>query len=226
MPKIFAVEDDDNIRELVCYALRSAGFEAEGFENASAFRERLRTALPDLILLDIMLPDEDGLSVLRSLRGSRKTQSLPVMLLTAKGTEYDRVTGLDTGADDYLVKPFSLLELISRVKAILRRGGIETAAQALRIGTVALDMVRRTVHVDGEPVELTFKEFELLYLMMRHAGVVLTRDSILTQVWGYEYDGGTNRTVDMHIKTLRQKLGTGGDLIKTVRGLGYKLTDE
>lgn len=223
MARIYAVEDDDNIRELVCYALRSAGLEPLGFENAAAFKKQLNTELPQLVLLDIMLPDEDGLKILRGLRENSATAALPVILLTARGTEYDRVTGLDTGADDYIVKPFSVLELLSRIRAVLRRTETKTVTHTLQAGALMLDTLKREVTINGESVALTFKEFELLQYMMENTGVALSRDRLLTQIWGYDYDGGTNRTVDMHIKTLRQKLGLGEDMIQTVRGLGYKL---
>jgi two-component system alkaline phosphatase synthesis response regulator PhoP len=224
MPRIFAVEDDDNIRELTLYALRGAGFDAEGFAEGATALARAAEAPPDLILLDIMLPGEDGVQILKRLRQNRRTQKLPVIFLTAKGAEYDRIAGLDAGADDYITKPFSVMELLSRVKAVLRRTAPDDSAGDCRVGAVLLSPGRRMVLVGDAAVTLTFKEFELLHLLMRNVGIVLSRDKILTEIWGYDYDG-ENRTVDMHIKSLRQKLYCGGDLIKTVRNVGYKIED-
>jgi len=221
---VFLVEDDDSIRELVCYALRSAGFEVMGFEDAESFWKQMSHQLPAIVLLDIMLPGENGLSVLRRLKDNPKTAYLPVIMLTAMGTEHDRILGLDTGADDYIAKPFSVLEMLARVRALLRRSGQQKAdGTAIQIGDLSLDTTKRTVHVLDEEVALTLKEFELLHCLMRHNEAVLTRDQLFTQIWGYEYES-TNRTVDMHIKTVRQKLGCCGEMIKTIRGLGYKIT--
>lgn len=220
---IYLVEDDDSIRELVLYTLHTTGFEAEGFRNAADFWQALEKELPQLVLLDIMLPDEDGLHILKRLRAGAETADLPVMMLTAKSSEYDRVVGLDSGADDYMPKPFGMMELVSRVRALLRRAAKPAAEDKLfTAGALAVDVKRRAVTVDGEPVILTYKEFELLCYLLENRGVVLSRDQILTKIWDYNYSGET-RTVDVHIRTLRQKLGDAGALIETVRGVGYRL---
>lgn len=221
MEKIFCVEDDLNIRELVVYALKSRGYDAEGFKDAKDFFARLAEEQPDLVLLDIMLPDEDGLSILKKIRNNPTTKYLPVIMLTAKSTEYDKVLGLDSGADDYLTKPFGVLELLSRVKAILRRVNTSTN-KCLTVGNITLDPQKRSTYVNDEPVELTFKEFELLSFLMQNEGIVLSRDKIMEVVWGFDYEG-ESRTVDVHINTLRQKLGESGSYIRTVRGVGYKI---
>ncbi|WP_417114484.1 response regulator transcription factor [Hominenteromicrobium sp.] len=223
---IYLVEDDDSIRELVLYTLHTTGFEAEGFQNAAGFWQALEKELPQLVLLDIMLPDEDGLHILKRLRAGAETADLPVMMLTAKSSEYDRVVGLDSGADDYLPKPFGMMELVSRVRALLRRAAKPAAEDKLfTAGSLAVDVKRRAVTVDGEPVILTYKEFELLCYLLENRGVVLSRDQILTKIWDYNYSGET-RTVDVHIRTLRQKLGDAGALIETVRGVGYRLAQD
>lgn len=223
---IYLVEDDDNIRELVLYTLHTTGFEAEGFRNAADFWQALEKELPQLVLLDIMLPDEDGLHILKRLRAGAETADLPVMMLTAKSSEYDRVVGLDSGADDYMPKPFGMMELVSRVRALLRRAAKPAAEDKLfTAGSLAVDVKRRAVTVDGEPVILTYKEFELLCYLLENRGVVLSRDQILTKIWDYNYSGET-RTVDVHIRTLRQKLGDAGTLIETVRGVGYRLAQD
>ncbi|MFR1650548.1 response regulator transcription factor [Hominenteromicrobium sp.] len=223
---IYLVEDDDSIRELVLYTLHTTGFEAEGFQNAADFWQALEKELPQLVLLDIMLPDEDGLHILKRLRAGAETADLPVMMLTAKSSEYDRVVGLDSGADDYLPKPFGMMELVSRVRALLRRAAKPAAEDKLfTAGSLAVDVKRRAVTVDGEPVILTYKEFELLCYLLENRGVVLSRDQILTKIWDYNYSGET-RTVDVHIRTLRQKLGDAGALIETVRGVGYRLAQD
>lgn len=223
---IYLVEDDDSIRELVLYTLHTTGFEAEGFRNAADFWQALEKELPQLVLLDIMLPDEDGLHILKRLRAGAETADLPVMMLTAKSSEYDRVVGLDSGADDYMPKPFGMMELVSRVRALLRRATKPAAEDKLfTAGSLAVDVKRRTVTVDGEPVILTYKEFELLCYLLENRGVVLSRDQILTKIWDYNYSGET-RTVDVHIRTLRQKLGDAGALIETVRGVGYRLAQD
>ena len=223
---IYLVEDDDSIRELVLYTLHTTGFEAEGFRNAADFWQALEKELPQLVLLDIMLPDEDGLHILRRLRAGAETADLPVMMLTAKSSEYDRVVGLDSGADDYMPKPFGMMELVSRVRALLRRAAKPAAEDKLfTAGSLAVDVKRRAVTVDGEPVILTYKEFELLCYLLENRGVVLSRDQILTKIWDYNYSGET-RTVDVHIRTLRQKLGDAGALIETVRGVGYRLAQD
>lgn len=223
---IYLVEDDDSIRELVLYTLHTTGFEAEGFQNAAGFWQALEKELPQLVLLDIMLPDEDGLHILKRLRAGAETADLPVMMLTAKSSEYDRVVGLDSGADDYLPKPFGMMKLVSRVRALLRRAAKPAAEDKLfTAGSLAVDVKRRAVTVDGEPVILTYKEFELLCYLLENRGVVLSRDQILTKIWDYNYSGET-RTVDVHIRTLRQKLGDAGALIETVRGVGYRLAQD
>lgn len=223
---IYLVEDDDSIRELVLYTLHTTGFEAEGFRNAADFWQALEKELPQLVLLDIMLPDEDGLHILKRLRAGAETADLPVMMLTAKSSEYDRVVGLDSGADDYMPKPFGMMELVSRVRALLRRAAKSAAEDKLfTAGSLAVDVKRRAVTVDGEPVILTYKEFELLCYLLENRGVVLSRDQILTKIWDYNYSGET-RTVDVHIRTLRQKLGDAGALIETVRGVGYRLAQD
>ena len=223
---IYLVEDDDSIRQLVLYTLHTTGLEAEGFRNAADFWQALEKELPQLVLLDIMLPDEDGLHILKRLRAGAETADLPVMMLTAKSSEYDRVVGLDSGADDYLPKPFGMMELVSRVRALLRRAAKPAAEDKLfTAGSLAVDVKRRAVTVDGEPVILTYKEFELLCYLLENRGVVLSRDQILTKIWDYNYSGET-RTVDVHIRTLRQKLGDAGALIETVRGVGYRLAQD
>ncbi|MBS5703221.1 MAG: response regulator transcription factor [Butyricicoccus pullicaecorum] len=225
MQTIFCVEDDGNIRELVVYALHASGFEAEGFECAAALYERLERGLPDLLLLDVMLPGEDGVTTLKNLRQNPHTAGLPVILLTAKNAEYDKVLGLDSGADDYVTKPFGVMELLSRIKAVLRRAGLSAPANSLSLGAISLDVGRRAVTVAGAPVSLTFKEFELLHYFLQNPGLVLSREKIMAAVWGFDFEG-ESRTVDMHIKTLRRKLGEAGSLIVTVRGVGYKLSAE
>ena len=222
--KIYIVEDDSEIRDIVIYALRSAGFLAEGFESADGFYQALKQdpEPPVLVLLDIMLPGNDGLAVLKNLRSSVQTKTLPVIMLTAKGSEYDRIKGLDMGADDYLVKPFSVMELISRINAVLRRSTSPVASQKLAYDRLELDVARRSVTVGEMDVRLTFKEFELLRYLLLNSGLVLTRDRLMEAVWGYDFEG-ESRTLDMHIRTLRQKLGDAGGYIKTVRNVGYKL---
>jgi len=222
---IYLVEDDDSIRELVSYTLRSTGFETQGFACAKDFWEAVRAELPSLVLLDIMLPDEDGLSILRRLRDNARTSKLPVIMLTAKGTEYDKVVGLDAGADDYIPKPFGMMELVSRVRALLRRAEpAQVRPVRLQIGPIEADLEKHTVKVNGAPVTLTYKEFELLVYLMENEGIVLTRDRLLSKLWGYDFDGET-RTVDVHIRTLRQKLGVASVYIETVRGVGYKMEE-
>ena len=217
---IYVLEDDDNIRKLILYTLHTSGFEAEGFARPSAFYEAMERQMPRMLLLDIMLPEEDGLSVLSKLRRGSDTHALPVILLTAKGTEYDKVVGLDAGADDYLPKPFGMLELVSRIKAVLRR--TEPAAQEeYQVGSLYVCPARHIVRADGQEVKLALKEFELLCALLRSSGVVLTRDALLSQIWGYSFDG-ESRTVDVHIRNLRQKLGEAGNCIETVKGVGYK----
>lgn len=223
LQKIFIVEDEDHIRKMVSYALTMAGFEAEGFMDGEALWQALATACPALILLDIMLPGQDGLSILKALRQSKAYAKIPVILLTAKGAEYDRINGLDLGADDYITKPFSVMEAISRIKAVLRRsGGEPLQASEIQIAGIRLHKDRRTVYAGEQEVGLTYKEFELLQYLMINEGIVLSRDKLLEQIWGFDYNG-ESRTVDMHIKSLRQKLGDEGGAIKTVRNIGYKI---
>ena len=219
MQRIYIVEDDDDIREMLLYVL-SESFDAQGFTCAPELSQALAKELPDLLLLDIMLPGEDGLSILRRLRADRRTADIYVILLTAKGTEYDRVKGLDLGADDYVPKPFSVLELIARIKAALRRLPKQPTGE-LGIGNVSVSLDRRRVTVDGTPVELTYKEFELLSYLFRHPGLVISRERLMREVWGFDFEG-ESRTVDMHVRTLRKKLGAGAKVIQTVRGVGYK----
>ena len=223
---IYYVEDDTSIRELVLYALKTAEFQVMGFENAASFYKRMKEQQPDLILLDIMLPDEDGVSILKKLKSRPDTENIPVIMMTAKSSEYDKVLGLDSGADDYITKPFGVMELISRVKAVIRRSDRSkgSAGEVLKIGELALDEQKHEVYARGQEVSLTFKEFELLSYLMKNRGLVLSRDKILNTIWNYEYEG-ESRTVDVHIGSLRQKLGTCGDFIKTIRGIGYKIED-
>lgn len=221
MATIFIVEDDVNIREIECYALKNSGYEVEEFENAEQLFQRLEKRLPSLILLDIMLPHTSGLDILLKLRADYATKMLPVMMVTAKTSELDKVKGLDMGADDYITKPFGVMELISRVKALLRRTQpqLHEAAQ-IQHGDIRIDNAKHAVFLNDMPCELTFKEFELLKYLIVNRGIVLSRDKIMNRVWGFEYEG-ESRTVDMHIKTLRQKLGTYSSCIKTVRNVGY-----
>lgn len=219
---IYCVEDDAAIRDIEVYALRSTGFEAEGCESGAALFAALKKAPAELVILDVMLPGEDGLEILKKLRLGAATRNLPVIMATARGEEYDKITGLDSGADDYLVKPFGMMEMISRVRAVLRRARPERSRSALSLGGVTIDPESRRVTANGQEAALTLKEFELLYTLMSSPGVVFTRDRLLSEVWGTDYDGET-RTVDVHIRTLRQKLGDAGALIGTVRGVGYRM---
>lgn len=223
---IFCLEDDSAIREMIVYTLQSYGFEAKGFDRPSAFWKAMEGGAPDLLLLDIMLPEEDGLSILGRLRANSQTVSMPVLLLTAKGTEYDKVVGLDSGADDYLAKPFGLMELLARIRALLRRTEqtVESKPQEYTAGILYLNTARHVVTVNGQEILLTNKEYNLLLLFLEHPGIVFTRDQLLNRIWGYSFDG-ESRTVDVHIRSLRTKLGDAGDLIETVRGIGYKLSE-
>lgn len=221
---IFCVEDDGSIRDLMVYTLNSAGFEAVGFDSGGAMREALKRTLPELIMLDIMLSGEDGIAILKKLRSDSLTADIPVIMATAKGAEYDKITGLDSGADDYLAKPFGMMEMVSRVKAVLRRSRPREAPEILRVGALQLDAGAHIVLAGGARVELTLKEYELLYTFMKNLGQVLTRERLLERIWGSDYMGET-RTVDVHIGTLRTKLGACGDYIKTVRGVGYRMED-
>ena len=220
---IYLLEDDDSIRDLVIYTLQSQGMEAKGFPRPSAFWEAMAEHTPSLVLLDIMLPEEDGISVLKQLRSSARTCRLPVIMLTAKGTEYDKVLGLDAGADDYLAKPFGMMELLSRIRALLRR--TEREVNIYRCGVLTVDQTRHTVTVNGREVVLTQKEFDVLCLLLKNRGQVLSRERLIEDVWGYAFTG-ESRTVDVHVRTLRQKLGEAGAYIETVRGYGYKISRE
>ena len=218
---IYCVEDDNGIRDLMTYTLAVSGYEAKGFPDSTGLWEALHTVRPELIMLDIMLPGEDGITILKKLRENSATADIPVIMATAKGTEYDKVIGLDLGADDYLAKPFGMMEMVSRVRAVLRRSAPHSSG-VLTVGPIALDVVRHRVTVGGNEVTLTLKEFELLRLFAENKGVVFTRDQLLAHIWGVDYIGET-RTVDVHIGTLRTKLGDAGELIETVRGVGYRL---
>ncbi len=224
MLSIYIVEDDENIRDLVTYALTGANFTALAFENSTGLFAQLQHTTPDCILLDIMLPGEDGLSILKKLRQSGKWQDVPVMMLTAKGSEVDKVKGLDLGADDYITKPFSVMELISRIHAVLRRSG-KKQHKKLAFEGIEIDDEKHVVTANGVTVSLTLKEYHLLCYLVNHPEMVLSRDKIIENVWGYDFEG-ESRTIDMHIKTLRQKLGTCGQCIQTVRGIGYKIGKE
>lgn len=219
---IYLVEDDNNIRELVVYTLNQMKLPTKGFDCPSEFWSALKEETPELILLDIMLPQEDGLSILQTLRSDHKTERLPIIMLTAKADEYDRVKGLESGADDYITKPFGMMELVARVKAVLRRSDYSQSQADFRIDNLYVCPSKHIVQVGDENVTLTLKEFDLLCMLLANRGIVLTRDKILDQIWGYSFDG-ENRTVDVHIRTLRQKLGSAGSLIHTIRGVGYKI---
>ena len=221
---ICCVEDDESIRELEVYTLKSAGYEACGFAEGTAFFAALERQLPQLVILDVMLPGGDGISLLKKLRASPRTREIPVIMATAKGSEYDKVLGLDSGADDYLAKPFGMMELLSRVRAVLRRVSPPSPA-VLAMGGISLDSEMHSLTVDGQETVTTLKEFELLRCLMEHPGMAFTRDRLLEHIWGYSFSGET-RTVDVHIRTLRQKLGKWGDLIETVRGVGYRMGGE
>ena len=219
---IFCVEDDNSIRDLMIYTLNSAGFEAKGFAEGESFFEALQDQKPDLIMLDVMLPGDDGITILKRLKAQSNTAHVPVIMATAKGTEFDKVIGLDTGADDYLTKPFGMMEMIARIKAVLRRSMPKEELNVLLAGKLELNLNEHTVTVSGKRVQLTLKEFEMLRLFMEHIGRVYTRDQLLSKIWGADYIGET-RTVDVHIGTLRTKLEDCGDYIQTVRGVGYRM---
>ena len=219
---IYYVEDEDSIRELMLYTLNMAGFEAKGFSDSEPFWEAVNSQLPELILLDIMLPGEDGISILKKLRSSGDTAEIPVIMATAKETEYDKVIGLDLGADDYLCKPFGMMEMVSRIKAVLRRARPKEKFPVLTCGKIVLDEARHTVEADGQNIALTLKEYDLLKLFMENPGKVFSRDNLLSSVWSSDFIG-ESRTVDVHVGTLRTKLGVFGKLIQTVRGVGYKM---
>ena len=225
---IYLVEDDRGIRELVVYTLTSVGLEAKGFERPSEFWRAMKEGLPSLVLLDIMLPEEDGLSILKKLRDMPETKKIPIAMLTSKDTEFDRVIGLDAGADDYIVKPFGMMELIARIHSLLRRADMSSSGpseDSIAIGKLSIDRERRIVRVDGKEIPLTYKEFELLWILCENRGIVYDRDTLLNKIWGYSFTG-ESRTVDVHIRSLRHKLGECGALIQTVHGVGYKVPEE
>ena len=222
---VYVLEDDANIRKLVDYALTREGYSVEGFGTPAEFWAAVGRQIPQLVLLDIMLPQEDGLSVLQKLRSRSDTRRLPVIMLTARSSEFDKVTGLDSGADDYIAKPFGMMELISRIRAVLRRTGPETEEKSWRIGSLYVQPGRHIVQAGGVDVALTYKEYELLKLLMSNAGIVTARDTIMERIWGIDFEG-ESRTLDMHIKTLRKKLGEAGSMIKTVRNVGYIMSDK
>ena len=219
---IFCVEDDTSIRDIEVYTLQSTGFEAEGFADGEALFAALRETTPQLVLLDVMLPGDDGVAILKKLKASDKTSGIPVIMATAKGAEFDKIVSLDLGADDYLVKPFGMMEMVARVKAVLRRAAPKEDTQMLTLGDLTMHLDEHIVTVNGERVVLTLKEYEMLKLFLSHPGLVFTRDRLLSDIWGMDYDGET-RTVDVHIRTLRQKLGACGAMIETVRGVGYRM---
>ncbi len=220
---IYCVEDEGNIRDLIVYALKNSDFDVQGFASGEELFEAMREKVPSLVLLDIMLPGEDGLSILSRIRENPTTEDIPVIMLTAKSSELDKIVGLDKGADDYIVKPFSVLELVARVKAVLRRARPkEESGRSIAIDGVVIDNRKRTVLVNGEPITLTYKEFELLYYLFRNKNIVLNRETIMAQVWGYDFEG-ESRTVDVHIASLRHKLKDKASLIETVRNIGYKV---
>lgn len=222
---IYCVEDDSSIRELVVYTLESTGFHARGFEDGKLFEEALAQEVPELVLLDIMLPGEDGMQILKKLKDSSRTKDIPVIMVTAKGAEYDKVMGLDAGADDYVTKPFGMMELVSRIKAVLRRSQKKENQEEhlLSYGEIQMNTGKHEVTAGGEVVQLTLKEYELLKRLIKNPNMVLTRDQLLEDIWGYDFDGET-RTVDVHVRTLRQKLGNYGECIETVRGVGYRMS--
>lgn len=222
MQDIFCVEDDADIKELIEYTLSSSGFRVTGFDSAAAFWEGMKTKTPSLVLLDIMLPDEDGMQILKKLKASGETASIPTIMLTAKSGQIDKIKALDGGADDYVTKPFDIPELISRINAVLRRSEKKTTAGVLKLGNITVDGNSRRVTVDENEVALTYKEFELLSQLIRNKGLVMTRDKLMISVWGTDFKG-ESRTVDVHIRTLRQKLGAAGSCIETVRNVGYKV---
>ena len=223
---IFCVEDDSNIRELVVYTLETTGFKARGFEDGREFLEALALETPELVLMDIMLPGDDGLELLKKLKASPKTREIPVIMVTAKGAEYDKVKGLDLGADDYVTKPCGMMELVSRIKAVLRRTrrDAQEPQDIIAVGEIEINTKKHEVTAAGEVVNLTLKEYELLKRLMKNPNIVMTRDCLLEDIWGYDFDGET-RTVDVHVRTLRQKLGPCGEKIETVRGVGYRMSE-
>ena len=222
---IWCVEDDPSIRDIEVYALTSTGFEARGFEDGGSFWKALQAEKPELVILDVMLPGRDGVTLLKMMKASEELREIPVIMATAKGTEYDKIQSLDLGADDYLVKPFGIMEMVSRVKAVLRRCKPKISSNLLKLEGLVLNPDEHTVSVDGERIALTYKEYELLHLFLSHPGIAFTREQLLSNVWNTEYFGET-RTVDMHIRTLRQKLGRYGHIIETVRNVGYRLENK
>jgi len=224
MYKVYCVEDDESIRDLIIYALKNSGFEATGFEKGEMLFNNLTDSYPSLILLDIMLPGDNGYEILRKLKNDSRTVAIPVVMLTSKTSEYDKVKGLDMGADDYITKPFGVMELIARINAVLRRTSkIEEHPNKLCLDSICIDIDKHIVTSNGSEVHLTFKEFELLHYIMKNKGLVLSRDKIMNEIWGYDFEG-ESRTVDVHIRTLRLKLGKSGSMIQTVRGVGYKFS--
>lgn len=221
---VYLVEDDSSIRELVVYTLNSTGIQAEGFEKPSDFWKALNTKMPSLVILDVMLPEESGIEILQKLRKNPMTERVPVIMATAKTSEYDKINGLESGADDYIAKPFSMMEMVARVKALLRRSEFNSYQSDYTIDNLYVCPANHIVKVDGKEVILTLKEFEMLCLLIKNKGIVLTRDQLLNKIWGYSFDG-ESRTVDVHIRTLRQKLTTAGNVIKTIRGVGYKISN-
>ena len=220
MSIIYCIEDDESIRDLIIYALKKNGYEAKGFESGEVLYDNIE---PDLILLDIMLPGDDGYTILKKLRENSKTSSIPVIMLTSKTSEYDKVKGLDSGADDYVEKPFGVMELISRIKAVLRRSTkVEKSIDNICIGNLCIDNKKHLITVENEEINLTYKEYELLYFLMKNKGLVVSREKLINEVWGYDFEG-ESRTVDVHIRTLRLKLGEAGKLIQTIRSVGYKI---
>ena len=222
---IYCLEDDEGIRDIEVYTLRSTGYAAKGFADGKSFFEAVKSDPPQLVILDIMLPNEDGLDILKRLKTGAATRDIPVIMASAKGSEYDKIKGLDLGADDYLAKPFGMLEMVSRVRAVLRRAVPSAETHLLTAGGLSMNLDEHRVIVNGESVSLTLKEYEMLHAMMEHPGIVFTRDQLLNDIWGMDYDGET-RTVDVHMRTLRQKLGECGHLIETVRGVGYRLVNK
>lgn len=222
MALVYVVEDDNDILEIETFALKNSNYEVRGFSNANDFYKAVEEKIPSLAVLDVMLPDEDGLQILEKVRSMPKLAKLPIIMVTARTTEIDKVKGLDLGADDYLTKPFGVMELIARVKALLRRSGVQEAKKVLRLEDISMDDEKHAVHVKDKQCELTFKEYELLKMLLENVGIVLKRESIMSRIWGTDYMGET-RTVDMHIKTLRQKLGEAGNHIKTIRNVGYMM---
>lgn len=225
MTIIWCVDDDNTIRDIEVYTLTQMGMEARGFADGRAVLTALEKEVPDLIVLDIMMPELDGIAVLKAIRTNPRTESIPVIMATAKGTEIDTIQGLDAGADDYLVKPFGMMEMASRIKAVLRHCTLKTTESEITVGAIAFDEKAHRVTVEGKEIQLTFKEFTLLGLLLRNVGIVLSREQLLSAVWGIDYLG-ESRTIDMHIKTLRQKLGAAGKQIKTVIGIGYRMEDK